>query len=289
MFAISIGRIAALSVGLAAFGAALFFGIAYMRQEPPVESRIATSAPAVALAAPGARPEEAAAGLTTPAEVNAVTGALAVTLPSPDADGAVPVFDVARIEPSGDAVIAGRVAPGATVELLRNGELVDRAVADPSGQFVMVPPKLPSGDYGLTLRSTQPNGERATSRQTVMVALGAVASNPGAARSGAEMPTDVPKPVAPGRSVLLEAARSSQARLQPDAGAPSADVGPAITTATTPATAVVSRGDSLWRISRITYGEGMRYAFVYKANRGQIRNPDRIYPGQIIVLPMKAR
>src|SRR5262245_60831499 len=41
-------------------------------------------------------------------------------------DEARPAFDVARIEPSGDAVIAGRAAPGATVELLRNGEPHDR-------------------------------------------------------------------------------------------------------------------------------------------------------------------
>jgi hypothetical protein len=38
-----------------------------------------------------------------------------------------------------------------------------------------------------------------------------------------------------------------------------------------------------------TYGAGMRYAVVYKANRNQIRDPNRIYPGQIFVLPMKAR
>jgi nucleoid-associated protein YgaU len=54
------------------------------------------------------------------------------------------------------------------------------------------------------------------------------------------------------------------------------------------ATTIVSRGDSLWRISRATYGAGMRYAVVYKANRNQIRNPDLIYPGQIFVLPRKA-
>jgi len=33
-------------------------------------------------------------------------------------------------------------------------------------------------------------------------------------------------------------------------------------------TAVVNRGDSLWRITRIIYGDGARYAVVYKANRG---------------------
>jgi len=41
----------------------------------------------------------------------------------------------------------------------------------------------------------------------------------------------------------------------------------------------------LWRLSRTTYGEGTRYAVIYKANREQIRNPNLIYPGQIFVLP----
>jgi nucleoid-associated protein YgaU len=53
-------------------------------------------------------------------------------------------------------------------------------------------------------------------------------------------------------------------------------------------TKIVSRGDTLWRISRATYGDGMRYAVVYRANRERIRDPNRIYPGQIFVLPMKA-
>jgi hypothetical protein len=57
------------------------------------------------------------------------------------------------------------------VELLRNGELHDRAVADQSGQFVMVPPRFPSGTYDLTLRSKQPNGQQATSKQSVAVAI----------------------------------------------------------------------------------------------------------------------
>ena len=53
-------------------------------------------------------------------------------------------------------------------------------------------------------------------------------------------------------------------------------------------TRVVSRGDSLWRISRVTYGVGEQYVVVYKANRDRIQNPNLIYPGQTFVLPMKA-
>ena len=50
-------------------------------------------------------------------------------------------------------------------------------------------------------------------------------------------------------------------------------------------TTVVARGDNLWRISRITYGRGVRYPLIFDANRDQIRDPDLIYPGQVFVLP----
>ena len=53
------------------------------------------------------------------------------------------------------------------------------------------------------------------------------------------------------------------------------------------ATTTVSRGDSLWRLSRQTYGVGTRYSVIYKANREQIRNPNLIRPGQIFVLPAR--
>ena len=50
-------------------------------------------------------------------------------------------------------------------------------------------------------------------------------------------------------------------------------------------TARISRGDSLWQISRRTYGRGNRYTVIYDANQDQIRDPNRIYPGQMFVLP----
>jgi nucleoid-associated protein YgaU len=55
------------------------------------------------------------------------------------------------------------------------------------------------------------------------------------------------------------------------------------------ATTVVAGGDSLWRISLAKYGKGDQYSAIYDANRNQIRNPDRIFPGQRIVIPDKAR
>nr|WP_246157281.1 LysM peptidoglycan-binding domain-containing protein [Sneathiella litorea] len=49
--------------------------------------------------------------------------------------------------------------------------------------------------------------------------------------------------------------------------------------------AIVQPGNSLWRIARRVYGEGMEYTVIYQANQDQIRDPDLIYPGQIFSLP----
>ena len=48
---------------------------------------------------------------------------------------------------------------------------------------------------------------------------------------------------------------------------------------------VVQPGNSLWRISRRFYGEGIMYTLIFKANQNQIDNPDLIYPGQIFEIP----
>lgn len=49
--------------------------------------------------------------------------------------------------------------------------------------------------------------------------------------------------------------------------------------------AIIRRGDNLWTIARRVYGEGIKYTTIYEANTGQIRDPDRIYPGQVFELP----
>jgi nucleoid-associated protein YgaU len=307
MTATSITRIVVPSLVLvAACGAALAFGVMHVWREPPVETRAATAAPEVSPPVSVAPDKGSAALAAVQAEANAAAAALAVAPRAPDTNESLPAFDIARIERTGDAVIAGTAAPGATVELLRNGELHDRTVADKSGQFVMVPPRLPVGDYELTLRSQQPDGKQAISKQSVAVALAELESSTGALQPRAEVPFNVPETVGKNRSAPDQAFGSAQARQSPqppsakrqdiavsqpprlaaatpqsDGSSPSALILPRTTT-------VVSPGDSLWRISRNTYGAGMRYAVVYRANRDQIRNPDRIYPGQVFVLPKNA-
>ena len=48
---------------------------------------------------------------------------------------------------------------------------------------------------------------------------------------------------------------------------------------------IVQPGNSLWRIARRVYGEGVRYSVIYRANQERIGDPDLIYPGQIFIVP----
>ena len=47
----------------------------------------------------------------------------------------------------------------------------------------------------------------------------------------------------------------------------------------------VVAGDSLSRIAKRVYGEAGKWRVIFEANKDVIKNPDLIYPGQVLVLP----
>jgi len=48
---------------------------------------------------------------------------------------------------------------------------------------------------------------------------------------------------------------------------------------------IVQPGNSLWRIARRVYGQGVQYTTIYAANAQTIKDPELIYPGQVFDLP----
>ena len=50
-------------------------------------------------------------------------------------------------------------------------------------------------------------------------------------------------------------------------------------------TYTVKAGDSLSKIAKHEYGDATEWKRIYEANRDQIKNPDRIHPGQTLKLP----
>lgn len=53
--------------------------------------------------------------------------------------------------------------------------------------------------------------------------------------------------------------------------------------------AIVRRGDTLWTLARRYYGAGIHYRTILEANRHQIRRSTRIFPGQVLDLPLVTR
>jgi nucleoid-associated protein YgaU len=143
--------------------------------------------------------------------------------------------------------------PGALVRLYVNDIYHSTVTADASGRVAFTAGGTLSGsDYRVRLDEV----DRAS----------------GVVKSRAEVPF-TPQQQAVGTAAL--ASRSLDAGASSDAAA-RVQKGQVMT---------VSRGDSLWRISRLAYGDGSRYTVIYDANHKQIRNPNRIYPGQVFLIP----
>lgn len=58
-----------------------------------------------------------------------------------------------------------------------------------------------------------------------------------------------------------------------------AETAPALKTYT------VKSGDCLWNIAKRYLGNGSRYTEIYNLNKNKIKNPNLIYPGQVLTLP----
>ena len=182
------------------------------------------------------------------------------------------VVETVEIEPGGKFHVSGQARPGAALRLYLNDSFVTSVTAGADGRFaVTINEGVAPGSYRVRLDE---------------------ASSSGTVRARAEVPFTVPETTASGvgagQAPRLKPLRNSAqlaaagATVLPDSGSPpSTVVVPKITTTT------VSRGDSLWRLSQVSYGAGTRYAVIYKANREQIRNPNLIYPGQVFVVPAK--
>ena len=290
-----------------------------------------------------------------PQSASATAPLPAPTAPAkPPGSGIVqPSFDIVRVDPRGQAVIAGRAAPGDRVRVLGNGQPIGEVTADARGEWVLVPDApLAPGNRQLVLEATGKEGgpvrrsndvvalsvtppvSAAGSSSTLAVLLPGDADKPARVLQQPTLPPEGQKlsldtaEYGARNRLLLSGHADPGSRLNVYAGdrligtvtadsagkwslaAPHQPVGgvelrldelaadgtvahriaapfEAIgASALVPGGLyVVRRGNSLWVIARQLYGEGFRYTAIYSANRDQIRDPDKIYPGQTFKLP----
>lgn len=126
-----------------------------------------------------------------------------------------PSFDVVRIDPNGDTVIAGRAQPGSKVTIIDNEKDLGVVDADSRGEWVFLPGSpLDPGPHELTLRSKMPEDEPVPGDGKVVLVVPA----PGKDIAGRDTDSDTPQaPVVvlvpdknkPGAELLQAPPRSS--------------------------------------------------------------------------------
>jgi nucleoid-associated protein YgaU len=157
-------------------------------------------------------PAEPKAPSIVPAEpaVPATPPAASASAPSDKASTPEPAFDIVNVDPSGEAVIAGRAAPNEKVELRDGGKTVAEATADASGQFVIIPPALAPGDHSLSLAASVDKGQLAISSPVAVSVPAQVAK---AAAPAAPANPDGPAPSALGMRTLATPAPVAGSRV----------------------------------------------------------------------------
>jgi hypothetical protein len=100
--------------------------------------------------------DDARAEPTAPPTAPPTGGGEAASAESPTPQ---PSFDLIRIEPGGEAVIAGRAAPNTELILLDNGQPIGKVTADGAGEWAFVPEApLAPGDHEFGLVIVTPHG-----------------------------------------------------------------------------------------------------------------------------------
>jgi nucleoid-associated protein YgaU len=216
-------------------------------------------------------------------------------------------------ETGGGLFVSGEAEAQAAIRLYLNDTLVAQAEANETGDVSFAIQRgVRAGRYQVRLDDVEPATGTVLSRAevgfTVPEAVAALPEPAPLATAQADTDADVEADAeeAPVADVAEEAADEAatavaeSAATDPQASAgegaaegetlqaasePAAGRAEASVTVPELATALVERGDSLWRISRQIYGRGIRYTEIFEANQDQIRNPDLIFPGQVFVLP----
>jgi nucleoid-associated protein YgaU len=123
---------------------------------------------------------EAPAALANPGESDATTGVPeAAGVATDQSSSPAPSFDIVRVNPSGDAVIAGRAGPGDMVEVLDQGRSIGSVEADDNGEWVFLPRgALSPGEHSLTLESKdRRSGVKGKSETVVVVVVPEIAKD----------------------------------------------------------------------------------------------------------------
>ncbi len=167
--------------------------------------------------------------------------------PAADQDDAAHVtLDAIDYDAQGNILFSGKAAPGAALRLYVDNQALTDTGAGPDGAWTVSSAAIEPGNHMV--------------RVDALDAAGKVTAR-------VELP------------FTREAASAVAQAETPDAAAPAGTDQPK------KGKVVIQPGNNLWRIARVIYGDGRRYTEIFDANKDLIKDPDRIYPGQVFATP----
>ncbi len=277
----------------------------------PAEVAVAEPAKEAAPAAEKAPEAELAKAVEPVAEPAKPAAEETVAVAEPEAPAAettarvtIPLASVAveAVEIEGNKIfVAGSAPAGSTIRIYATETLLGETKATENNRFLLEASRdLAVGDYFIHADTIGPDGKlisrvtvpftREAGETVVAVAPAEPAKEPAAPAETAK--AAVPEPAKASETAQTEAAAPADAEAEVQIAAKAAEpaasevaVAPALTKAE--ASVIIRRGDSLWRISRRIYGRGVRYSTIYLANKDKVTNPNRIWPGQVMMIPEK--
>jgi nucleoid-associated protein YgaU len=269
-------------------------------EEPGKASRI-ISAPAAGkvaevATAPAAEPEK-------PAEVAAADPAAKPAVAETEMKAEVPAAEpvkpaveevaVEAVEIEGKKIfIAGQAKAGSTIRLYANGDILGETKATENNRFLLeIERELAVGDYAISAEMLDANGQQVLAKAVVPFkreageAVVAVAPEAAKEEPKTEVAVAAPAEQSADAAKATEPASTEVAVAPAESAAQDAATAPALKKVDT--SVIIRRGDSLWRISKRIYGRGVRYSTIYLANKESVKNPNRIWPGQVMMIPDK--
>jgi nucleoid-associated protein YgaU len=167
-------------------------------------------------------------------------------------------------------------------------EMTTPAQSSPAPSTIETEPPAVIAEAEQPAAETEPPAATAEAEQPAAEQPAAETEPPAAVPSAMEESTEIAAAeTTPGAEETPAAATSSEPQSPTDETYKAAAMPPETADLGQPRNGkiVIQPGNSLWRISRVIYGHGVEYTVIYEANKAQIRNPHRIYPGQIFATP----
>lgn len=270
-------------------------------QPKPVEAPVAVKdlpTPKPEIAETPVKPETVEVAAVTPEKIEMTPAPVAVSKAEPKAIAPAPAQNpspvvVEAVEVEGPKVfVAGAVKKGTAVRVYIDNKPLGVARGTVDNRFLITKNfKLDSGKHTVRADVLDRKTGNVSARAEVPLIHETYEEKPVAPEVAKRIvpPPSTEQPLKKPR-LLASAAPEivSQPAVENDAApevAPAADVVEG--TIRTGRAVIIKPGDNLWRISRKTYGRGIRYTTIYNANQDQIRDPNRIYIGQIFKIPEK--